>query len=559
MLVDQNVTANFDTTIVLNEDFDPVTSSLPSGWTKVVTAGAAGWWFSNTNYNTTGGTGGCALGATSASGSSLYDAELRTSAIDLTAYNSVGLEFKTSVENSSETADVDVSLNGASGPWTNVWRKVGRFTGPQTVTIDLTTAAAGYSNVMLRFHHSGTGVWWVLDDVKVMASATASDTTTTVASSANPSTSGQSVTFTATVSPGSATGTVTFKDGTTTLGSATLSGGTATYSTSALNIGSHTITATYSGDGSHNGSTSSSLDQTVEALPIDHFAITIAPGQTAGVPFSITVTALDAGNNTVTGYTGTVHFSANDPLAELPADFAFVTADNGSHAFSGVVLKTAGGRTITATDSVTSKTGTSASTAVAAASATKLVFIVQPSTTIVLQTISPAVQVGIQDLYGNTVTGSSATITLALQANPAEGTLGGTLSRAAVNGVTTFNDLSINNAGSGYSLLAASASLTAATSASFNIDLDLSKAVRVDPAQAFYATINEAYQGAADGSEIKATTFASSSSLLFNLQKAITLSGGYTANFSSNNSMTAITGTVTIGYGQVTISNIVIK
>src|SRR5438093_272638 len=73
-------------------------------------------------------------------------------------------------------------------------------------------------------------------------------TTTTIASSLNPSTSGQNVTFTATVSPPAATGTVQFFDGGTSLGTATLIGGSASVSTSALSVGSHSITATYSGD-----------------------------------------------------------------------------------------------------------------------------------------------------------------------------------------------------------------------------------------------------------------------------------------------------------------------
>ena len=88
-------------------------------------------------------------------------------------------------------------------------------------------------------------------------------TTTTVASSANPSVYGQSVTFTATVTGTGATGTVTFEDGSTTLGSATLSSGTATYSTSTLSVSSHSITAIYSGDTNFAGSTSSALAQTI--------------------------------------------------------------------------------------------------------------------------------------------------------------------------------------------------------------------------------------------------------------------------------------------------------
>src|SRR5205823_1159861 len=56
--------------------------------------------------------------------------------------------------------------------------------------------------------------------------------TTTLASSSNPSVFGQSVTFTATVSPGTATGTVTFMDGASTLGTGTLASGQTTFPTS---------------------------------------------------------------------------------------------------------------------------------------------------------------------------------------------------------------------------------------------------------------------------------------------------------------------------------------
>src|ERR1039458_10162331 len=77
-----------------------------------------------------------------------------------------------------------------------------------------------------------------------------------LSSSANPSVYGASVTFTATVTPSAATGTVTFKDGSTTLGTGTISGGKATYSTSMLAVGSHSVTAVYEGDSNYNPSTS---------------------------------------------------------------------------------------------------------------------------------------------------------------------------------------------------------------------------------------------------------------------------------------------------------------
>ena len=75
-----------------------------------------------------------------------------------------------------------------------------------------------------------------------------SNSAVAVTSSVNPSVFGQTVTFTATVTPSTATGTVTFKDGSTPLGTVSLSSGTATLPISAMAVGSHTISAVYNGD-----------------------------------------------------------------------------------------------------------------------------------------------------------------------------------------------------------------------------------------------------------------------------------------------------------------------
>jgi hypothetical protein len=74
---------------------------------------------------------------------------------------------------------------------------------------------------------------------------------------------GKSVTLTATISGTGATGTVTFKDGETLLGTSTLSNGVATYDTSDLSVGTHSITAVYSGDANFASSTSSAITLTV--------------------------------------------------------------------------------------------------------------------------------------------------------------------------------------------------------------------------------------------------------------------------------------------------------
>ncbi|OIK23974.1 hypothetical protein VT52_029800 [Streptomyces malaysiense] len=86
-------------------------------------------------------------------------------------------------------------------------------------------------------------------------------TTTALSSAPNPSTVGQTVSLTATVTvvaPGGGTpaGTVSFFDGATLLGTGTLSGGVATFSTSALTAGSHALTAAYGGSSAYTASTS---------------------------------------------------------------------------------------------------------------------------------------------------------------------------------------------------------------------------------------------------------------------------------------------------------------
>jgi hypothetical protein len=130
-------------------------------------------------------------------------------------------------------------------------------------------------------------------------------TSTALSSSQNPSTFGQSVTFTATVTGGAGTptGTVTFRDGATVLGTVALNGsGQATFTTSSLAIGTHPITATYSGDANFTGSTSATLNQAVNQAGT---ATTLSSSQnpsTFGQPvtFTATVTASGAPTGTVT-------------------------------------------------------------------------------------------------------------------------------------------------------------------------------------------------------------------------------------------------------------------
>ncbi len=100
-----------------------------------------------------------------------------------------------------------------------------------------TNNAASASNVFIHFVNTGS-----------------SSTSLTVAP--NPATVGQTVNMTAPVTPASATGSVIFMDGATTLGKVNLTNGAASFATGSLPPGTHILSATYSGDSNVGASTS---------------------------------------------------------------------------------------------------------------------------------------------------------------------------------------------------------------------------------------------------------------------------------------------------------------
>jgi FtsP/CotA-like multicopper oxidase with cupredoxin domain len=161
-------------------------------------------------------------------------------------------------------------------------------------------------------------------------------TTTTLTSTPNPSTFGQDVTFTATVSPAAATGTVTLTEGATILGTGTLAGGVATFNTSTLSVGTHTIVATYGGDASYSNSASAPVDQVVNQAASTTDLASAPNPSTFGQSVTFTATVAPA------GATGSVEFF--DGAASL----GVVVLTAGQATLSTSTL-TVGSHTITAT------------------------------------------------------------------------------------------------------------------------------------------------------------------------------------------------------------------
>ena len=171
-------------------------------------------------------------------------------------------------------------------------------------------------------------------------------TTTGVTSSVDPSVVGQSVTFTAIVtaiSPGLGTpaGTVTFKDGTTTLATETLTGGATTFTTSGLALGTHSITAVYNGSTTFATSTSTALTQTVSQDSTTTMVLSSANPSASGQAVVFTAVELPAAPGTGVP-TGTVTFKdgtttlATETLSGGTAFYIDTALTNGIHSITVV-------------------------------------------------------------------------------------------------------------------------------------------------------------------------------------------------------------------------------
>jgi ELWxxDGT repeat protein len=147
-------------------------------------------------------------------------------------------------------------------------------------------------------------------------------------------------------------------------------GGVHTFSATLKTAGTQSLTVREVDDDSISG-TQSGI--TVNPATASRLTVTGFPSPvTAGVAGSFTVTAQDAYGNRASGYTGAIHFTSSDAQAALPGNYSFTAADAGMHTFSAV-LKTAGTRSVTATDSANSALVGAQSITINPAAASRLV------------------------------------------------------------------------------------------------------------------------------------------------------------------------------------------
>jgi arginine exporter protein ArgO len=177
-----------------------------------------------------------------------------------------------------------------------------------TATFPIATLGVGTRAV--KAVYGGDATFAASTSAALHQSVAKATSATVLVSSLNPSVFGQSVTFTATVAPqfsGTPAGWVTFKNGTTNLGTVALSGGVASCTTTKLAAGTLSITAEYEGNASFTSSTSTPISQVVNQA-----STTLTPVSSLNpsnykqsVTFTATVTPQFGG-----AVTGTVTFTS---------------------------------------------------------------------------------------------------------------------------------------------------------------------------------------------------------------------------------------------------------
>ena len=251
------------------------------------------------------------------------------------------------------------------------------------------------------------------------------------------------------------------QSGTTPIASVVISVGqtSASFYYSDTKAGTPTVTASDSAL-----SSSPTQVETINPAIVNDFVVTtsFANPDVAGTTGTVTVTAKDQYGNTESRgpnrYEGTAKLVSTDLQAEgLPASLVFTAADAGSDTLPGVVLKTAGPQTITATDSVTSTITGSAVVNVTGATVTHLLVSTPPPNPV---TPGQGFTMGVsaEDAYGNVVSSYNGSVTVSLGNDSAF-----TTTVNAVKGVAMFTGLTASAADQGSAITVTASGLPPVT------------------------------------------------------------------------------------------------
>ncbi|MEW6026143.1 MAG: hypothetical protein AB1599_02460 [Planctomycetota bacterium] len=220
------------------------------------------------------------------------------------------------------------------------------------------------------------------------------------------------------------------------------------------------------------GATSNTFSISGYGVPAK-LAFTVQPTTTsAGAAFNpvVRVVVQDTYGNLVTTATNTVSLSVSG--GATLGGTTIVGASSGEAIFNGVTIggSAASNYVITATSSGLTL-ATSNTFGITPGTAVKLAFTSQPTTTAAGSAFSPVVSVAVKDVYDNTVTvaTNSITITVTPPGN-ADAELGDTVTRNAVNGIANFTAVTIGGwSDISYTLTASASTLTSAQSNEFGI------------------------------------------------------------------------------------------
>src|SRR5881396_1300308 len=226
----------------------------------------------------------------------------------------------------------------------------------------------------------------------------------------------------------------------------------------------------------------SASQTTVVASPA---TITASTGSSAS---TITVTGRDQYGNVIRGKTVVLAATGTGNALVQPSPDTTIASGVATGTLSSTVAQ---GKTVSATVAGTAITQ-QATVTVSPAAAASLDFLVQPSNVAAGVAIAPPIQVEVRDQFQNRATAATPGIMLALNPNPGSATLGGTLPRTAVNGVATFDDITVDRAANGYQLVASSAPLTATTSALFNVTTAPATSIAINAGNNQTATVGTA-------------------------------------------------------------------